>query len=90
MEKTSRNGLKIFSGGIIFRLRSESPRVIPLCMEALLTYRGKRITAEDVVFIRQLIDKNPGIHAGFYRRNCARPGVGGSPTGFYGTWSAGG
>jgi len=29
-------------------------------MEALLTYRGKRITAEDVAFIRQLIEKNPG------------------------------
>jgi hypothetical protein len=29
-------------------------------MEALLTYRGKRITAEDATFIRQLIDKNPG------------------------------
>lgn len=29
-------------------------------MEALLTYRGKRITAEDVAFIRQLIDQNPG------------------------------
>jgi len=29
-------------------------------MEALLTYRGKRVTAEDAVFIRQLIEKNPG------------------------------
>lgn len=29
-------------------------------MEALLTYRGKRITTEDVVFIRQLIDQSPG------------------------------
>lgn len=29
-------------------------------MEALLTYRGKRVTTEDVAFIRQLIDKNPG------------------------------
>jgi len=29
-------------------------------MEVLLTYRGKRITTEDVVFIRQLIDQNPG------------------------------
>ena len=29
-------------------------------MEALLTYRGKQITAEDAAFIRQLIDKNPG------------------------------
>jgi hypothetical protein len=29
-------------------------------MEALLTYRGKRITQEDVVFIRGLIGQNPG------------------------------
>jgi hypothetical protein len=29
-------------------------------MEALLTYRGKRVTAEEVAFIRQLIDQNPG------------------------------
>jgi hypothetical protein len=29
-------------------------------MEALLTYRGKQVTVEDVVFIRQLIEKNPG------------------------------
>ena len=29
-------------------------------MEALLTYRGKRVTVEDVAFIRQLIDQNPG------------------------------
>ena len=29
-------------------------------MEALLTYRGKRITQEDVVFIRGLIAQNPG------------------------------
>jgi hypothetical protein len=29
-------------------------------MEALLTHRGKRVTTEDVAFIRQLIDKNPG------------------------------
>ena len=29
-------------------------------MEALLTYRGKRVTAEDVVLIRRLIDQNPG------------------------------
>lgn len=29
-------------------------------MEALLTYRGKRVTAEDAAFIRRLIDKNPG------------------------------
>lgn len=29
-------------------------------MEALLTYRGKQVTAEDVAFIRQLIEKNPG------------------------------
>jgi len=29
-------------------------------MEALLTYRGKQITAEDAAFIRQLIAKNPG------------------------------
>jgi hypothetical protein len=28
-------------------------------MEALLTYRGKRITEEDVVFIRGLIAQNP-------------------------------
>jgi hypothetical protein len=28
-------------------------------MEALLTYRGKQITAEDAAFIRQLIDQNP-------------------------------
>ena len=29
-------------------------------MEALLTYRGKRVTAEDAAFIRQLIDQEPG------------------------------
>jgi hypothetical protein len=29
-------------------------------MEALLTYRGKQVTAEDAAFIRQLIEKNPG------------------------------
>jgi hypothetical protein len=29
-------------------------------MEALLTYRGKRVTPEDVAFIRQLIVQNPG------------------------------
>jgi hypothetical protein len=29
-------------------------------MEALLTYRGKRITVEDAAFIRRLIAKNPG------------------------------
>ena len=29
-------------------------------MEALLTYRGKRITQEDVIFIRGLIAQNPG------------------------------
>ena len=29
-------------------------------MEALLTYRGKRVTAEEVAFIRQLMDQNPG------------------------------
>ena len=29
-------------------------------MEVLLTYRGKRVTAEDAAFIRQLIAKNPG------------------------------
>jgi hypothetical protein len=29
-------------------------------MEALLTYRGKRVTAEDAAFIRQLITQNPG------------------------------
>ncbi len=29
-------------------------------MEALLTYRGKRITEEDVIFIRGLICQNPG------------------------------
>ena len=29
-------------------------------MEALLTYRGKQVTAEDAAFIRQLIDQNPG------------------------------
>jgi hypothetical protein len=29
-------------------------------MEALLTYRGQRVTAEDAAFIRQLIEKNPG------------------------------
>ena len=29
-------------------------------MEALLTYRGKRVTAEDVVLIRRFIDQNPG------------------------------
>jgi len=29
-------------------------------MEALITYRGQRITAEDAAFIRQLIAKNPG------------------------------
>ncbi len=29
-------------------------------MEALLTYRGKRVTPEDAAFIRQLIVKNPG------------------------------
>ena len=29
-------------------------------MEALFTYRGKRVTTEDVAFIRRLIDKNPG------------------------------
>jgi len=28
-------------------------------MEALLTYRGKQVTAEDAAFIRQLIDQNP-------------------------------
>jgi hypothetical protein len=28
-------------------------------MEALLTYRGKKITQEDVVFIRGLIAQNP-------------------------------
>jgi hypothetical protein len=28
-------------------------------MEALLTYRGKRITQEDVIFIRELIAQNP-------------------------------
>jgi len=28
-------------------------------MEALLTYRGKQVTAEDAAFIRQLIEKNP-------------------------------
>ena len=29
-------------------------------MEALLTYRGRRVTAEDAALIRQLIEKNPG------------------------------
>jgi len=29
-------------------------------METLLTHRGKRITQEDVVFIRRLIAQNPG------------------------------
>jgi hypothetical protein len=29
-------------------------------MEALLTYRGQRVTPDDVAFIRQLIAKNPG------------------------------
>lgn len=29
-------------------------------MEALLTYRGKEVTAEDAAFIRQLIEKSPG------------------------------
>jgi hypothetical protein len=29
-------------------------------MEALLTYRGKRITHEDVVFIRGFLAQNPG------------------------------
>jgi len=29
-------------------------------MEALLTYRGKQVTAEDAAFIRRLIAKNPG------------------------------
>ena len=29
-------------------------------MEALLTYRGKQVTAEDAALIRQLIEKNPG------------------------------
>ena len=29
-------------------------------MEALLTYRGKRITQEDVTFIREFIAQNPG------------------------------
>lgn len=29
-------------------------------MEALLTYRGKQVTAEEAAFIRQLIEKNPG------------------------------
>ena len=41
-------------------LRSESFCAISFCMEALLTYRGKRITQEDVAFIRELIAQNPG------------------------------
>jgi Druantia protein DruA len=41
-------------------LRSESFCAISFCMEALLTHRGKRITQEDVVFIRRLIAQNPG------------------------------
>ena len=40
-------------------LRSKSFCAISSCMEALLTYRGKRMTQEDVAFIRGLIAQNP-------------------------------
>jgi hypothetical protein len=57
VEKASGPGLKIF---FFFSLRSMFLHVIPLFMEALLTYRGKQVTAGDAAFIRQLIEKNPG------------------------------
>jgi hypothetical protein len=59
-------------------------------MEVLLSYRGKKITKEDVLFIRDLIAKTLGNLAGSYPRNFARLGVGDSQTGYFGVWSAGG
>ena len=63
MERTSGDDLRerFLSNIFLFSLlRSESFCAISFCMEALLTYRGKRITQEDVVFIRGLIAQNPG------------------------------
>jgi len=40
-------------------LRSRSFCAISVFMEALLTYRGKDVTSEDVALIRQLIVQNP-------------------------------
>ena len=61
METTPREDLRegfyrIFS---FWLLRSESFCAISFYMEVLLTYRGKRITQEDVLFIRDLIAQNP-------------------------------
>jgi len=58
-------------------------------MEALLTYRGKQITAEDAAFIRQLIDKNPGDSRWVLSRKLCQAWGWRSPTGLYETWSAG-
>src|SRR5512136_2159055 len=44
----------------VWLLRSDSFCVISFPMEALLTYRAKRITQEDVAFIRDLIAQHPG------------------------------
>ena len=64
MERTPRSDLRngILSKVFVFSplLRSGSLCAISVCMEAVLTYRGKRITEEDVIFIRELIGQNPG------------------------------
>ena len=56
---------------------------------ATLRYRGREIHPEDILFIRELIEQHSAATAAAsFRRGCARPGTGGSPTAPCATWCA--
>ena len=53
-----------------------------------LRYRGRVITSEDILYIRELIAAHPGESRRTLSRNCAKPGSGGKPTARCATWCA--